>query len=162
MKEKPESEPTIRILKETSCPSLSEQSTLKYQIAENESGIQFRITENSGTGRFNSVWVPLADILTVLKDPITLQTIATLFKGQSTNNAGFLLAALKAEGLVRPTKENLRRYECVDPKVFMTVIEKLNEPKPNKKGAKKDKNDPDPEPAAEAHTTEAAIPEFVQ
>lgn len=138
-------EPEFQIIKETSCPSLSEQSTLRYQIGKNPSGIQFRITDNSGTGRFNSVWVPLADILKVLKDPLTLQTIAALFKGQSTNNAGFLMAVLKAEGLVRSTKENLRHYECVDPKAFMAAMEKLNSPKPNKKGDKKEMNDPGPE-----------------
>lgn len=126
-------EPTIEILKETTCLSLSEQNTLKYQIGKDKSGFLFRITGNSGSGCFNSVFVPLTDILGLIKQgPISLQTLGTLFKGMSTNNAGFLMAILKAEGLVQPTKENLRRYEGVDPKAFMASMEKTT-----KKGAPK-------------------------
>jgi len=57
----------IRILKEATCLSLSERSTLTYQIGCNETNdILFRIHGNSGTGKFNREWVPSGDMLELI------------------------------------------------------------------------------------------------
>ena len=44
----------VCILQESTCPSLSERSTLTYQIGCNDNNdILFRIHKNSGSGKFN-------------------------------------------------------------------------------------------------------------
>jgi len=99
-------ETTIRIIQESSCPSLSERSTLTYQIGCNEhNDILFRIHSNSGTGKFNREWVPSGDMLELIyesKKPFSWKVLYPLVKGKSVNTACFLLAALKNEGLLQP------------------------------------------------------------
>ena len=56
---------------------------------------------------------------------ITSFSIFPLIRGKSVNTAGFLLAALKNEGLVRDSKENRRCYERGDPKAFLTGVKTL-------------------------------------
>ena len=69
---------TVRILKEATCPSLSNRSTITYQIGCNETNaILFRIHKNSGTGKFNREWVSAADMLAKPKQPRAAKTKAT-------------------------------------------------------------------------------------
>lgn len=49
---------SIRIIKASTCPSLSGKSTLTYHIGCNsESDIQFRVVDNTGGGFFSKEWV---------------------------------------------------------------------------------------------------------
>lgn len=51
-------ESPIRLVKTATCPSLSEKSTLTYNVGRSTEGdIQFRVYENSGTGFFSKEWI---------------------------------------------------------------------------------------------------------
>jgi len=119
-------ETTIRIIQESSCPSLSERSTLTYQIGCNEhNDILFRIHSNSGTGKFNREWVPSGDMLELTyesKKPFSWKVLYPLVKGKSVNTACFLMAALKNEGLLQPLD---RLYEQKSSADFQERMKKL-------------------------------------
>ena len=109
---------TIRILKEATCPSLSERTTLTYQIGCNEhNDILFRIHKNSGTGKFNREWVPSGDMLELIyeaKKPFSWKVLYPLVKGKSVNTACFLLAALMHEGLLQPLDRLYKQKSAAD------------------------------------------------
>ena len=55
-------EPTVRVLKNGTCPNLSGKSTLSYRIGVDEAGqIMLQLVGNSNPGYFNNEWVPLLD-----------------------------------------------------------------------------------------------------
>ena len=124
----------IRILKENSCPSLSERSTLTYHIGcTAEADFLLRVDANSGTGKFNRQWIQLNTILELIAacdKPFSWAVLSPVFKNQSVNTAGFMMAVLKQEGLVQPLG---RRYERLDPEPFLTQMRKMI--KPTKKKA---------------------------
>lgn len=131
----------IRIIKTASCPSLSERSTLTYEIGgKSDKSIYIRLTENTGSGMFSKAWVPLTQIglqLAADDKPITSRTIQPLYSG-SVNSAGFLQAVLKDVGLIKNVEENSRSYIRTDPKKFTDEIQVLlvKEPSPQKKSRK--------------------------
>lgn len=151
--------PAIRVLKIASCPSLSGKSTLTYELScTTDSEIQIRIKANSGGGFFSQEWISLKNIEQVLEKktvkgtPLTTQALLPIFSGKSVNTAGFLLAMLKAVGLVRPLENKRRCFETVDPALFVGEVNALiaspvdlkadDQPKPeasNKKDAFKAK-----------------------
>ena len=143
------------VVKEASCPSLSHQSQLEYQIGSTPDGIiHIRITGNSGNGYFNGYWIPLPKILSVLNDqdrPFIWSALCPLFEGRSVNSACFLMAVLLAEKIVVPSKVKPRRYECANPEEFMAKVQALMAPKPKKGGvAKKSSEEAAPEVPAQA------------
>jgi len=120
----------VRILKAGSCPSLSGKSKLRYEIgcsAEDE--VLIRICGNSGAGYFNDDWIPWTSLVAVLAKhgdkPITCFTLEPLLKGRSANTTGFLLAALKHEGLVQRMETNKRCYERLDGRAFIAEVQTL-------------------------------------
>lgn len=111
--EKP-SETLIRVIKTGACPSLSGRSTLVYQIGCGQAdSLVVRLIENSGKGYFNKDWISLSDVdqLLVEDEPLTFHTLQALFKGQSINNGGFLLAVLRSLGAVELNPENPRVHK---------------------------------------------------
>lgn len=142
--------PEIRVLKTGTCPSLSGKSKLTYEIGCGPSSdLQVRISKNSGTGYFSKDWVAWDRLTGVLNKngskPLTCHTLGPLFKGQSVNTAGFLLAALKNEGLVQPMKDKPRCYELMDAAAFLAEVRALldtpadtpKNPRPRKSAAAK-------------------------
>ena len=97
----------IRILKIGTCTSLSGRSELTYHLGCNaESELHFRVVQNSGNGQFNANWVPLTLIEKLLTHhpadkPLTSRVMQPVFRGKSSNSPAFLLASLRAEGLVK-------------------------------------------------------------
>ena len=123
-------DPTLRILKSGTCPSLSGKSKLAYEFAAGPtSDLQVRIARNTGGGYFSDQWVKWERLQGVLDKngakPITCHTLGPLFKVQSVNTPGFLLAVLKHEGLVRPSEEQPRCYERTDPSAFYAELKVL-------------------------------------
>lgn len=121
---------SIRLLKSGTCPSLSGMSKLVYEIGCGpDSEIYIRISKNSGGGFYSQDWVAWDQLLKVLAKqagmPIVSNSLAPLFEGKSVNTAGFLLAALKNEGLVQPMAEKRRSYECLDGKAFISEVQGL-------------------------------------
>lgn len=126
----------LRVLKTATCPSLSGKSKLGYQLgaAVNSEGvctpksaIYIRLNGNTGGGFYNDDWKSVSEIQQLLDKAklVTFSTLLPVFKGRSINSAGFTLAALKAEGLVLPAKDNKRSYERADPKAFRIAVEAL-------------------------------------
>ena len=112
------------------CPSLSGKSKLTFEVGcDDAAEIHVRISKNSGSGWFSKDWVALAEVGVLLKknggEPITFSTLLPIFAGRSVNTAGFVLALLKHEGLVRPMANNPRCYERGDPKPFFEEMERL-------------------------------------
>src|SRR5687768_7039354 len=124
---KPEAKPEaipVRVLRAATCPSLSGKSTLTYELGcDDKAGLQLRIAKNSGKGMFSAAWVPWERVGALLEGhgdkPVTSHSLWPLFKGTSVNTAGFLLAALKQEGLVRVLDGKARGYRRLDPKPFL-------------------------------------------
>ncbi|SFM51616.1 hypothetical protein [Nitrosomonas communis] len=123
--------PAVRVLKEGSCRSLTGKSTLTYHVGcTAESEVHFRLADNTGGGFFSDEWVALSAIQEAFDQqqkgkPIVSHILFSLFQGRSLNTPAFLLAVLKAEGLVIPLGDKQRGYERVDPAEFMAKIEKL-------------------------------------
>ncbi len=125
----PESD--IRILKVGSCTSLTSKSTLSYQVGCNaESEIQFRVYANTGGGYFSKEWVSLNAIRQVLENhpkdkSFSSLILRQLFQGKSTNTPAFLMAVLKAEGLVNSVDDKTKHYELMSFDKFTDDIKKL-------------------------------------
>ena len=134
----------MRILKVTSCPSISNKSILTYHIGCLEKEIYIRLFENSERGLFSKEWL-LLDQLELTEDrAITSSFVQGVFKGRSANTGGFLMAVLKNEELIKPIEGKSRSYRCADPAAFIAAIQALIDsevslekeppPKKNKKG----------------------------
>ncbi|QKS28867.1 MAG: hypothetical protein HT579_08015 [Candidatus Accumulibacter similis] len=123
--------PSLRILKVGRCPTVSGKSTLTYHVGcTAESAIQIRLYANSGNGFFNQDWIPWTAIQERLKpqsgeSTFTSQVLHALFRGKSLNSPGFLMAVLKAEGVVKPSTVKGRCYEATKDARFLAEIERL-------------------------------------
>ena len=140
---KHEDNPDMRILKTTSCKTLSGKSTLTYQIGcTPESIVHLRIAGNTGGGFFSDEWIPFEGILEVLKDrprgtPVLAHLLTPLLKGKSVNTSAFLLAAMKHLKLLRPLPKKQRLHELQDPTPFLDQVEKLMSSAGNVKSVRK-------------------------
>ena len=124
-------EPSLRILKIGRCPTVSGKSTLTYHVGcTAESVIKLRLYGNSGNGFLNQDWIPWTAIQERLEPQLgatsfTSQVLHSLFSGKSLNSPGFLMAVLKAEGVVRVSTVKRRCYEPVKDSGFLAEIERL-------------------------------------
>lgn len=120
---------TIRILKIATCPTCSGKATLTYHIGCNSnSEINFQIIDNTGGGFFSKEWISLSTIQAALSSspkPITSIALSKLFQGKSVNTPAFLLAVLNSERLLKPLEGKNSCYECTNPQVFITEINRL-------------------------------------
>ena len=138
----PETKPEIRVIKTATCKSLSGKSDLTYHLGvDEESNLQMRVFANSSSGYFSQEWVPYSAIQSILtKAPfITSFSLRSLYVGKSTNSPGFLLAALKAEELVKLKGEKERVYVALDDTSFMAGVTVLMEAKLDDAAIKKGK-----------------------
>ena len=124
-------EPTVRVLKNGTCPNLSGKSTLSYRIGVDEAGeIMLRLVGNSNPGYFNNEWVPYSTVQELLAKQdqgkaITSFVLTPLFRGKSTNSPSFLFAVLKHEGLVQLSESKKRCYDRCSDAAFLANIKKL-------------------------------------
>ena len=109
-------EPDLVILHRSSCPKLSARAKgeLDYQVGYSPTAtdLYIRIVSNHSGGYFSKEWVPLTVIQTCLPSELdadsgssdlssfSARVLTTAFVSKSQNNAGFLAAALLAEGLI--------------------------------------------------------------
>jgi hypothetical protein len=121
----------VRVLKISTCPSISGRSTLTYHLGVSpESDIKLRVFANSGGGFFSNEWVQISAVqkeFEKVPDGIALtpHLLSPLFRGRSANNQSFLFAVLKNEGLVSTVKDRKGRFERADAGAFMAEIETL-------------------------------------
>ena len=123
----PQSSPEVQVLKTATCASTSGRSKLTYQVGWTpDSEMHVRITANTSSGAISKNWVAFRAIREVLASvragELTSGHMQQLCAGQSVNNAGFLLAVLMSEGLVRPSTSKRRAYECADDAAFDAAI----------------------------------------
>ncbi len=122
---------SLRILKIGRCQTVSGKSTLTYHVGcTPESAIKMRLYGNSGNGFLNQDWIPWTAIEERLEPQsgatsFTSQVLHSLFDGKSLNSPGFLMAVLKAEGVVRVSTVKRRCYEPVKDSGFLAEIERL-------------------------------------
>ena len=162
-------EPTVRVLKNGTCPNLSGKSTLSYRIGVNEVGeIMLRLVGNSNPGYFNNEWVPYSTVQELLAKQdqgkaITSFVLTPLFRGKSTNSPSFLFAVLKHEGLVQLSESKKRCYDRCSDAAFLAAVKKLIDGKdvPSSSKGKAGKNNKSKvaEAIAEAATPEPAAQE---
>lgn len=127
--------PSIQTLKTAECPSLSGRSTLTYHIgadmADRALGeLYFQISFNTGKGLFNNDWIPVSAIREVFEKlpetaSVTSISLNAIFIGKSTNSSGFLLAVLKAEGLVITLEGKRRSYQRTTSEAFEDQMNRL-------------------------------------
>jgi hypothetical protein len=133
-------EQKMRIIKTGECPSLSGQSTLTYQIGlEGDKKVCLSLTGNTGKGIFNKDWYDIEEIYSLLasqKKPVTSGSLHGLFENRSSNSAGFILAILLKEGLLKISPGN-RHYDLVGQTEFQKIIKALIESTTAGKTAKK-------------------------
>jgi hypothetical protein len=117
----------MRILRITEFESLSRRSMLIGHIGCNRdtNAIALRLWANTAAGMFSKDWVSMADVSEALSGAtkITSASLQGLFAGISKNQAGFMLALLKSEGIVATTAD--RGYECLDPTAWLERTKRL-------------------------------------
>ena len=115
----------IRILKVGTCPSLSGRSNLTYHIGSKGEEVYVRLTQNSSGGLFSKEWLPIKEFKLSENAPFAASSLHEFFKGKSINSAGFMLAVLKIEGLIKNSEEKSRTYLGCDPSAFQSGIQSL-------------------------------------
>jgi hypothetical protein len=99
------------------CLSVSGRSTLAYTVGKHrtEKTLHLRIVDNSGKGMWCKDWAPAQAIeaITTGAQELTAKSFHGLHPGKSINTGGFVLAALRDLGLIRPNESNTRLHEHV-------------------------------------------------
>jgi hypothetical protein len=121
----------MKVFKEGTCPSLSQKSTLTYEVGcGNDRAVHIRITGNTGKGIINRGWIMLADLEPLLKngEPVTAKAMRSILQGRSSNTVGFLTAVLLAERLLKVSPEDPHGYLPVDPVDYRKVQALMDTP----------------------------------
>jgi hypothetical protein len=134
----------VTILKSTTAPKLNPHANgeLEYDIALLDEKLAIRVSANLSGGFFSNEWILLDSIETCLAatEAAEVDFKSTMLKsvftqGNSSNNAGFLCACLRAEGLLVASDKNIFFHLLVgDFDVWRKTLRKRKEVKP--KGAK--------------------------
>lgn len=140
---KPEAVPMEKIYV-GSCPSLTNRSTLTYEIARDpgDQSLSLAIVGNSGAGMFCRDFTSskLIDSIVTDSEDLTSTAFQVCHPHRSTNTAGFILAVLSDLGLVRRGKINTRLHEHVEGATFeQVVLARLEASKEAVKGKRKSK-----------------------
>ena len=104
----------IRILKNDSCPSLTGRSILGYQLGlKEESELYLRLVSNTGSGFFSKEWIACSVIEQLISGAaeLTSTSFKTLFPNKSVNTGGFVMAVIKALGLIETNPQNTRWHQ---------------------------------------------------
>lgn len=114
----------IRVLKNGSCPSLTGRSTLGYQLGcKGESELYLKLVSNTGSGFFSKEWITCSMIEQLITGAaeLTSTSFKTLFPNKSVNSGGFVMAVVKALGLIQTNADNSRWHEHIKEMTFEQV-----------------------------------------
>ena len=115
----------IETIYQSEVPSLSERSMLGYEIGRHaeDATLYLRIVANSGGGMWCKDWASASDIQSIVigATELTAKSFHQLHRGRSINTGGFVLAAVKGLGFIRPNAENTRLHEHVPTTTFEQV-----------------------------------------
>jgi hypothetical protein len=106
----------IRVLKTDNCPSLTGRSTLGYELGlKDESDLYLRLVSNTGSGFFSKEWIACSVIEQLITGAaeLTSTSFKALFPNKSVNTGGFVMAVVKALGLIQTNVLNTRWHEQV-------------------------------------------------
>lgn len=122
-------QPPLQVLKVQKTRSLSGASELTYHLGcDPNDNLYIRLWANSSGGLHSKHWFSLARILErlILNDekPITSATLRSVCPG-SMNNGGFILAALRQEGLVKPIAGAEHGMNRVEPTAYLAEVQAL-------------------------------------
>ena len=138
--------PSVRVIKKEKCSTLSGKGELYYCLGSDpDDQLVMKIYSNSGGGFFSDEWLSVSSILETLEDcdpdaPITSVVLNPLFRGRSVNTPAYLMAALKAEGVLDPIEGKQRCHELGDIEAFLSRAKQLRSGKaPRKKAPAKKK-----------------------
>lgn len=99
------------------CLSVSGRSTLTYTVGrgQGDNTLYLRIVDSTGNGVWCKDWASAQAIeaIVVGAQQLTAKSFHCLYPGKSINTGGFVLAALRDLGLIRPGEENTRHHEHV-------------------------------------------------
>jgi len=114
----------IRVLKEGRCPSLTGRSTLGYELGlDDHSELYLRLASNTGTGFFGKEWVACSVIEQLITgaSELTSTSFKALFPHKSVNTGGFVMAVVKALGLIQTNVGNSRWHQHVTEVTFEQI-----------------------------------------
>ncbi len=114
----------IRVLKEGSCPSLTGRSTLGYELGlDDQSELYLRLVSNTGSGFFSKEWVACSVIEQLITgaSELTSTSFKALFPHKSVNTGGFVMAVVKALGLIQTNVGNSRWHQHVTEVTFEQI-----------------------------------------
>lgn len=106
----------LRVLHSETCASLSNRSTLTFQLGRRDSEFIFRIVGNTARGCFAAEWVTWTSALALLQSttPLNATALHPLFAGKSINTSGFLMAVLLHVGAIKASPNQRQGYELAD------------------------------------------------
>lgn|GEM_PF-1707172 len=122
-KVKPTFKHTYCLLKSAVCKKLSQKASggIGYDVLADPGmlHLSIRITDNVGGGYYSREIVPFAKVMAcmdnVQKDkPFPSKIFKGAFTGRSSNNAGFLAAVLRAEGLLLPAPDTDSQHTAAE------------------------------------------------
>ena len=117
----PEVDP-IEVIFKGETQSLSNRSVITYAIGRDaqDGSLHLAITDNSGGGMWCKGWCSAEAIneIVVGASELKAKSFHVLHQGKSINTGGFVLAALKAMGLIRVNEDNSRMHEHVPTTTF--------------------------------------------
>jgi len=110
----PSQEPGAAILKTAQAAKLNPRGDglITYQLGRRpDDQPLIKIAANDSGGKHSKEWVPLSRIIEILEKTakdgqfIPSSALAEAFNSRSQNNSGFLMAALRAEGILAPVPD---------------------------------------------------------
>lgn len=124
----------LRVIKKSTCCKLSPtaRGELTYHTGYNQSDKNFhiRVTENTGGGFFSNQWIGVDDVVQAIEalpsdDPFKATIFIPLYESCSSNNHGFLAAALRSEGVLDAVQDQPLSHVLGDVKAFKAAMNKL-------------------------------------
>ncbi|MGL5679562.1 MAG: hypothetical protein ACRDC2_08145 [Plesiomonas shigelloides] len=112
-------------------PNASGVITWQLAMLEDDNQLYLRLISNGSGGLFSKDWVSLNEIKRVLenqsKDGFTSSVFKALFKGASTNNAGFLAAVLRCPDICLIEQHHEKLFTHVLYPDWIDRLEKLSQ-----------------------------------
>lgn len=117
----------IKVIYQGECLSISGRSTLCFVVGRHtqDGTLHLRITANrGGGGMWCKDWASASAIQDVVlgEGELTAKSFHVLHPGKSINSGGFVLAALKELGFIRPNADNTRLHEHIPTTTFEQLV----------------------------------------
>ena len=121
---------TMRIIKIDECQSLNKKSTLQFHVgADGKNDVHLRITGNDGGGIWTPYWISVKSVHAEFAHsgnrPLTSREFLPGLHGKSSNNFGFVTAALLHVGVIERAPEEEGKFVRADGKAFTAEVQKL-------------------------------------